>query len=282
MKTSKKLLVAGLAALVGAVALPSVGAFALDESWGPQNRPTYTWQSPADHRTFNSITDNPSIGDERNFVRVREVGTNAKYVDELNVEAGKYYEVYVYYHNNASANLNESGKGIANNVRLSMSIPENLKQGETAVIKGTISASNTEPTSVWDTAFLKAANSNIHLAYVDKSATLHNGGSSNGEVLVGTAMLSDEGANLAYWANSWGIVPGCNEYAGYVTFELLATTESTPETPPTPGTTTTGTPSSIPDTGPGEIILASVVAIAVIGGVIYYIRSRKAIKRIRK
>ena len=41
------------------------------DAWGPQDRETFTWARRAKFITLNSITDNPRIGDERNFVRVR-------------------------------------------------------------------------------------------------------------------------------------------------------------------------------------------------------------------
>lgn len=39
--------------------------------WGPE-RPLYSLQETADHAVFNSMTDNPAIGDERDFVRIAE------------------------------------------------------------------------------------------------------------------------------------------------------------------------------------------------------------------
>ena len=40
-------------------------------AWGP-DRPTYTIEHPADHVTFDSITNNPDYGDERNFVTIKD------------------------------------------------------------------------------------------------------------------------------------------------------------------------------------------------------------------
>ena len=37
-------------------------------AWGPE-RTTFTMEKPATYPTFNSITNNPTIGDERDFVR---------------------------------------------------------------------------------------------------------------------------------------------------------------------------------------------------------------------
>jgi len=197
------------------------------ESWGPQDRATFTWENPATYRTFNSVTNNPVIGDERNFVRVKEVGVDGPHDDSVKVVPGKEYEVYVYFHNNASASLNASGAGIADNVRLSTKLPEKIEAGQTGTIYGTISSTNTNPESVWDTAFLEATET-VFMRYVWDSATIHVDGTANGAILDANALFSDEGAKLAYnltnsqGVSTWGIIPGCNEYAGYVTYRLAA------------------------------------------------------------
>lgn len=260
-----------LTALGTGVWITNGDTLALDASWGPE-RETFTWQVPATYPTFNSITDNPSLGDERNFVRVKEYGTENNYADYVDAVGGKIYEVYVYYHNNASANLNESGKGIADNVRLSMAIPQNLKAGDSAVIKGTIKSTNTNPSSVWDTAFLNAQE-DLTLNYVANSAVIHNDGSANNSVLEGSVLLNDTGVQLAHWKEEWGMIPGCNEYAGYVTFQLQAVGENTPVTPGS------STPSEMPETGPAEVILASVIVLAIIAGGVYWYKTSKAVKK---
>ena len=194
------------------------------EIWGPQDRQTFTWSNPADHVCFNSMTDNPEIGDEANFVRVRKAGGHDKFVDNVIVEPGEEYEVNIYYHNNASASLNEGDRrGIAENVRLRMNyIASTLNAGEAAVIRGTISSSNAIPKEVWDTAYLNAKEA-VGLRYVPNSAVLHNTGSLGGTVLNDDAVFGkDGGTYLGYSKGYWGMIPGCNEFAGYVTFRLKA------------------------------------------------------------
>lgn len=217
---NKMTIFASLVAALTLVAVPGAQVFAADETWGPQDRASFTWDNPADYVTFNSMTDNPTIGSERNFVRVKEAGTEGAHYDNVTVEAGKEYEVYVYYHNNAAANYNESGKGIAQNVLLQTDFPTKLQAGDAGVVKGVISASNANPTSVWDTAYLNA-NSTVYLSYVPNSAVIHNGGSANGSILDAESLFGN-GAKLAYDNNYWGIIPGCNEYAGYVTYRIKA------------------------------------------------------------
>lgn len=205
-------------AALAAAGMPWPNASAVS-GWGPTNRPTYTWNQPADHPTFNSITDNPVIGDERNFVRIRKAGTNDKYSDNVTLEVGQEYEIYAAYHNNASASLNQNGKGVANNVRYSTALPTRLKAGETGAVKGTISSTNASPNKVWDEAYMKAKE-NVFLRYVPNSATIHNNGSANGQILDANALFSEQGAKLAHYNDHWGVIPGCNEFTGWVVYRV--------------------------------------------------------------
>lgn len=265
---NKKIKATAALSLTAVAALgANANVFALDESWGPQDRPTYSWSAPATAPVFNSITDNPSLGDERNFVRVREYGTDNIYEDYVDITPGKEYEVYVYYHNNASATFNSDGSGIAQNVRLTTESPANLEAGKTAVIKGTITwGTEGNMQNVWDTAFLTAKEA-VTLSYVANSATIHNGGDADGQILDADAMF-DYGVLLAHTTKHWGIIPGCNEYAGYVTFRLKAEAVDTPK--------------ELPKTGPAEIAMATAIVLGICGGSFYLYRSRKALNKVNE
>ncbi len=214
-------------ALLPVIGLAFVAAFfqfknasaVVETAWGPQDRPTYTWDVPADHVTFNSITDNPYLGDERNFVRVREKGVENTEVDEITLEPGKEYTISIYYHNNASASLNASGEGISRNTYVRSEFPEYLNAGEIGAATAFITASNAEPGTVWDTTYLKASDP-VYLTFVANSAVIHNNGTTDGTVLSGDALLGEEGVTIGHYDNMWGMVPGCNEYGGYVTYDI--------------------------------------------------------------
>ena len=217
----KRLLPAALA--FAGVALPGVfmtqNASAV-ESWGPQDRQTFTWNSPATYATFNSMTDNPSLGHESNFVRVREAGTGNNFSDDVTLEVGKEYEVFIYYHNNGAANYGASV--MADNVRVKSNFPTKLEANQAGELKGTISSTNTNPKEVWDTAFLHAK-STVYLSYVPNSAVMHNGSTgqykTDGTILDSDSLFGD-GARLAYDSRAWGYIPGCNEYAGYILYRI--------------------------------------------------------------
>ncbi|MBQ9180628.1 DUF11 domain-containing protein, partial [Candidatus Saccharibacteria bacterium] len=201
-------------------------------AWGPDTRTTYTNASPAPYATFNSITDNAAVGDERNFVRVKEAGTTNTYTDEVEVVPGKEYEVYIYYHNDAASNTNSSGYGIATDTRVSSAYPTLLNSGERGMISGIISWSYVTPAApndakdatVWDEAYLTTQSNNVVLRYKTGTATIHNAGQTNGSVL-STNLFTTNGTPIGF-NKLTGILPGCADYSGYITYTLVAESTS--------------------------------------------------------
>ncbi len=188
-------------------------------AWGPE-RTTYTNDNPADHVVFNSITDNAAIGDERNFVRVRDMSTNEKYSDEVKVIPGREYEVYIAYHNNAASNLNASGKGIANGVRVASGYPTVVKKNERGMISGIIKTTDGDPKDVWDEAYFTTDYKEITMRYKVGTAKIHNAGRVNGSVL-STDLFTENGTYIGINVLD-GRIPGCAEYSGYITYTLVA------------------------------------------------------------
>ncbi len=181
-------------------------------AWGP-GRATFTTAHPADYVTFNSITDNPAYGDERNFLRVKPASaSDSAYSDKTKLEAGKEYEAYIYYHNNAAANLNL----VAKDTTLRVELPA-VVDGDTQSV-AYITSSNAKPQKIWDETTL-TSDSAMALRMVPGSAKIHNFGATNGKTLANDIITS--GVKLGYNALD-GNVPGCNEYAGYVTFRFVA------------------------------------------------------------
>lgn len=205
---------ASLMVIAAAVIVPAA-LFA----WGP-DRPTFTKANPAPYVTFNSITDATPHGDERNFVQIKEASaSSATYGENVTLQPGKEYQVYVYYHNNAASNLNDAAhnyKGIAKDAFMRVQMPASVKAGEKARITGFVGASNANPGEVWDEAYGTSA-SNVSLRYVADSAVIHSKGAVNGKKLPNN--LYTTGTPLGYDALD-GKLPGCNEFAGYVTFNF--------------------------------------------------------------
>ena len=213
----RRLMIAGLSALALSVLVPAASSYA----WGP-DRPTYTMKKPADHATFNSITDNNIIGDERDFVRVAEVGGNGKYVNEIKVTPGKTYEVYIFYHNNAATETNTTNgsKGIAMKTKVRSSFPTKINSSSKGKISATISSDTASPESVWDEAYFTTdSKTDIELKFQNMTAKIRNKGRLDGEVL-GTQLFS-EGIYIGYNKQN-GVIPGCSEYSGHIVYRVRA------------------------------------------------------------
>lgn len=195
----------------GSVLVAAV-APALVWAWGPA-RPSFTIEKPADYITFNSITNNPVIGgDEKDFVGIREVGSNAKWTNNMKVQNGKEYYVRMYVHNNAASNLNL----VAENVVAKLNVPTTTSKNVT--VQGQISASNAKPNTVWDEATFSSDN-DFNLAYVAGSALFENNGM--GTTKLPDSIVNNTGAKLGYDKLD-GKIPGCFQYAGYVTVKVKA------------------------------------------------------------
>lgn len=210
---------AKFAALVAVIASAILIPAAL-LAWGP-SRTTYTMDSPADHVVFNSIVGNPKAGDEQNFVGIREANTGAQFTDNVQLQAGKEYEVSVFYHNNASSSLNDAAhdyKGIAHKAYMRVQMPGIVKAGDKARVTGFVGAENASPSEVWDDAY-GAASQDLALRYVAGSAKISNLGNSNGSTMPNS--LFTDGTPLGFDSLN-GDLPGCNHYEGWVFFRFKA------------------------------------------------------------
>ncbi|MBP9738499.1 DUF11 domain-containing protein [Candidatus Saccharibacteria bacterium] len=208
-RNSKKL---GL--LVGVTAVVALGAAAAS-AWGP-DRTTYTVENPADHITFNSITNNPNVGDEREFVSIKDAANtnDGGWRDSVTVEPGKEYLVRVYAHNNAATSLNLT----ALNTRVKANVPTTT--GKNVMISGFVSADNAQPKEVWDDIKLSSTQ-NFNIAYVPGSARIYNNGYAAGGAgkPLPDSIVTSAGAQIGY-NGADGKVPGCFQYANYVYFKV--------------------------------------------------------------
>lgn len=297
----------GMRAVVLALALvlaPVTGANAA--TWGPE-RKTYTNNNPAPSATFNSITDNAALGDERSFVRVAEYKSGNKLTNNLTLEADKLYVVSIYYHNDASDSTNflmdkdnnyildangnvQAGPGVALDVRAISSFPTELKAGETGDIVGKIVSSNATPKAVWASAGVTAAQ-DMKIAYVADSATIYNGWATNRHK-ISRYLFTDDGVFLGLDQLN-GVILGCEKYSGQVTYILRTTAVTTtepenpdpepepepeePEPTPEPLPTPDPTPDPIPDPEPNPDVpqelpktgpLEIILAIVVIAAIV--------------
>jgi len=294
----KKQILIRLNMMLVAVLLP-LASGGVAYAWGPE-RPTYTMESPADHVTFNSITNNSAIGDEREFVRIVDKAAGGKYVTEMEIEANKDYEVYIYYHNNASRTLNDKAhnyKGVAYNTKLATDFPSKLAAGERGQVYASISSPTATPEKVWDEAFI-TAKEDMTLHYVTGSAKIHNSWDTNGAI-VPTYMFSPEGTYLGMNELN-GMIFGCGEFSGHIIYTIRTVAVNTPTPPdvdPDPGIPEVPdtpepepekpnpddvVPDEIPSTGPAEVVLAIILVILVVCGGVYWAATHRMVTKVIK
>ena len=198
--------VAGVLAVVGSAYVLAAG------TWGP-DRPTFTVEKPAPYVTFNSITNNPVDGDERNFVRAKPVDGSAALSDNVAVQPGKEYVVRMVVHNNAGDNLNLESI----NTRVKAAVPTHT--GRSVDVTGHVTADNARPQQVWDSVRF-SANEDFNLAYVAGSAKIYNQGYAKGGAALGDSIVTSAGAKIGYKQAGDGKIPGCFEYLSYVEFKV--------------------------------------------------------------
>jgi len=185
---------------------------------------------PATYVTFNSITDNPTYGDERNFLHIKPAGTDkSQYTGNIKLVPGTTYDVFAFYHNNASKTLNGAnftGLGVAQGAYVRAEMPSRVNKDKVYNGNFYIGADNANPKFVFETIKF-TADSAIALRYVPNTAKLHNfvsdvvGESAQREFALDPEQLFRSGSPIG-WNTMDGKLPGCNEYAGYITFQLIA------------------------------------------------------------
>ena len=202
---------------------------------GSKNRTAFTMRRPAPCIVFNAIRDDPTWGDERCFALIKdvtgldntgEVACAPKYELVCDVVAGHVYMVKVLIHNTASGHLNL----IAKDVSVCLSCPTGIVSGS-AMIQVQIRASNIGETVtggrgkcgvVWSEVYLKCENSqSFGVSYVSGSGRYYNNVkdfSTEGFIL-GDSIISESGLKVGYEKMD-GIIPGCFQYGGFLTFLL--------------------------------------------------------------
>lgn len=187
-------------------------------AYGPE-RTTFTIEKPATYNTFNSITNNPNYGDERNFVIAKDAantGSGGWSADELKVQDGKEYLVRMYVHNNAGDKHNLA----ARNTRVSANVPNTYAKSHQ--IDGYITADNAKPNKIWDSVVLKGDKEFI-ASFVGGSARYYNNVNPNPGFTLPDSIVTKSGAKVGYESMN-GTVPGCFKYSGIATFRVKVTT----------------------------------------------------------
>ena len=216
-KTFKRVL-AGVAAAVMAVIVPVTTALAYGPVEGSDGRKYFDYNNTStypNYPAFNSFRNSPTWGFEPDFMSIKESTSNTWNSDDIaNLQAGKTYDVVVFYHNNAPLNTNT-----AHNTKMQIEFPSVIKGGSSVKGTASISASNSTPRSVWSTLTFNSVDDML-IRYKQGSAFIKY---SDGT----TKNLPNEGKDLftsgqLLGRNLDGSVPGCDTHAGMVQFQIVA------------------------------------------------------------
>ncbi len=147
--------------------------------WGP-NREMFTMDKPATYPSINSIVNNPSIGDERKFLRIGEIHPDKTILlghqsPEIRIMPNNRYLIYVYCHNASSSTYFDDThqySGVATGIKLSCSFSEYVSPSAPGYISATITGQNTNPPSVWSTLKL-TSNEDVTLE-IENPAKIYN------------------------------------------------------------------------------------------------------------
>lgn len=208
-----------------------------DNSGLPGMRPSYTMKQIdegvlGDKITFNSISDNTSLGagengNEKGFVAAREyndANTESPFrTDSLKVEDGKEYVIRMYVHNNSP----RGRQAIARDVRAFFNVP-NIPS-KTMKVTGYITAPNATPTEYWDHVNL-TSDTAFHLQYIEGSATLVNNVLDKNDKATGQIKRTTLSDNIVKDTNGVligseslnGEIPGCYPFSQLVTIRVKA------------------------------------------------------------
>lgn len=229
---------AGAVALAGAATIPVIVS-----AWGDSDggRQTYSLQEInegilGDKITFNSISIKDTdydwylenkgeeipahtITEEVNYVGARVAGQDFDYWqgNEIEVQNGETYVIRLYAHNNNPGGYD----AVAEDTKVSFEIPQ--ETGTNVRVNGYISSSNASPTGYVDYVDFKSDQA-FHLEYVYGSALLENNGiGANGGVQLSDDIVNSvSGGVLIGYDALDGKVPGCYQYANYVTIQVKA------------------------------------------------------------
>ena len=182
--------------------------------WGPEREMFTVESGGAPYPAFNSISDNPNLGDERNFVGLRNAANDtSRWRDDVWAKPGETYNMRVYV-NNAGLDVNGTvSAGIIQEARVSVGIRHN--EGESSVY-AMLSGKNV--TTVYDGATLHV-DPNVGVAFDTEDILLEGYAFADGGFALDSGIFAPDGTLLGYEQMDGFVKPGY-EYAFYIVLKV--------------------------------------------------------------
>lgn len=181
--------------------------------WGP-DRPTYHDDTFPTALTFNSTSDNPIDGDERNFLRIKPTTAHepSAWADSVEVSNDELYDVRMY------IRLDGPDGHTANGAKLAVLLP--TCTGHRVGVSSRVSSLDAFPSTVWDGASFWARR-DFNLALVPDSGVIYGNAYPGGLPISTNDLVTATGVPLGSRKMDGVIEPG---YGGslYVDFKVRA------------------------------------------------------------
>lgn len=182
--------------------------------WGP-DRATFTVENPAPYPSFNSITDNSEIGDERCFVALKKADALPQMLWQSHVWAqpGDEYVVRIYVHNSGSHSFGVMHAGWLQQAGLQLTLHSGPRGH---AIHAYLQAVNAM--TVWDGATIHTE-PGTRLEWVPGTFEIENNAHPGGTCKLDLEAALDGGILLGYEEMDGWIAPGC-AYASFVSVRV--------------------------------------------------------------
>jgi hypothetical protein len=218
-------LVVGVAAYL--LAAPSLFPVSIAHRTGgyiPSNRAAFSCARKENclgpgYPVFDSYTDAPNYGDERDFFNVKPISAGAisHFQNYVAVTRGDEELLRVYYDNDGDPRAEpRRGASTAYNTRVSVSLP--FARAKTLDVAANITASNTQPRVIGDTVTFYGARP-FNIVYVPHTARLWNQAHRTGLPLPNE--LVSGGGTLIGYRKMDGNITGCFCQSGLITLRVL-------------------------------------------------------------
>lgn len=178
--------------------------------WGPE-RPMFARARQPDFATLNAIRDNEDVGDERGFVRVRDLTTNGTFEHEAELVPGHRYELMLYVHESSAGSSDGRADG---GPTIAVNLP--TCAGNRIAVNGFISSEQTFPGEVYDGATLTSKRT-FNVAYVVGTARVVNSAHPDGQAVHEPERTLFTATGIGFGLDSYD--PG-DDNAGYVLFSV--------------------------------------------------------------
>ena len=187
----------------------------------PANRPIFrcirqtNCPGPA-YPIFNSYTNAPNYGDERDFLNARPLNTT-RFANKLEVKSGEEVLLRVYYDNDSEPRIEPyPGSSTARDTRVAVLLPN--ARASTMNIAANITAANTRPRAIGDTVTFYSKQP-FDVIYVAYSARLWNRAHPSGLPLP-SRLVTGDGTLIGYEKMD-GNIAGCFCQSGLITLRVL-------------------------------------------------------------